>query len=38
MATLKTYQTPIRLNTCSISICGLGIPRICLAMKPMFGK
>jgi hypothetical protein len=31
---LKVVNTPTRVKTCSISICELGIPRICFARKP----
>jgi len=29
-------NTPARLKTHSVSICELGIPRICFARKPTF--
>jgi hypothetical protein len=35
---LRIINTSTRLNTHLISICGIGIPKMYLAKKPMFGN
>ncbi len=35
---LRIINTSTRLNTHLVSICGIGIPKMYLAKKPMFGN